>query len=98
MDMWRADQKEWKPILVNCPNGLWPNKDADGKEIYENTHFATREEAMASLWANVEAFISLSVSHVEYCQKELAEAKERVVQAALARSKVMLAHKGGLDG
>ena len=84
--MWRADDDLWDVVEVECPNGLFPHHDADGKRIFDNTHFRTREEALVKLLAEADAFVSLSVDRLRRAEREVADAKEKVVTATLARA------------
>ncbi len=59
LTMWRADGEQLMPVLVACPDGLYPAKDADGVPIYENTHFQTRLEAWSKIRQEAEAAISI---------------------------------------
>lgn len=80
--MWRADKAEMKPIEVECPHGLFPHDDADGVKIYENTHFKTRAECIASLRKDAEISVKWAGEDVTRCQKALSEAYEKAGKAA----------------
>ncbi len=81
--MWRGSDGMIEPVKVECPNGLYPNLDAEGIEIYENTHFHTEEAA----WQNIEdcvlAGVSLSGSAVENAQSQLRQAEKQAAESAL---------------
>lgn len=84
--MWRADTKKWRAIQVECSDGLYLEKDADGVDIYENTHFKTAEEAWESLERESMAWLKGSTkelkrlkSSIEIVKDEIAEAAEKVV-------------------
>lgn len=81
MKLWRArDLKEEKPVLVDCPNGAWPNKDLDGIDIFVNTHFETQDEAWESLLSNARAGVKLAKNRVVTAEKRLEKARKDVVE------------------
>ena len=81
--MWRGSDGMTEPVKVECPDGLYPNNDADGMQIFENTHFRTEESA----WQNIEdcilAGISLSGSAVEYAQSQLRQAERQAADSTI---------------
>ena len=81
--MWRGTDGMTEPVKVECPNGLWPNYDSDGIQIFENTHFAAEEEAWESIEESILAGISLSGRAVEIAREALQKANEQAADAAL---------------
>lgn len=82
LKMWRVGTKNVLPVLVECPDGLWPNKDAGGVQIYENTHFERREDALEKWNRELLAGIEICGRDVRYYQGKLNEAFEKSGQAA----------------
>jgi len=80
--MWRGGDGMTKPVKVSCPDGLWPEYDSDGVQIFENTHFKTEDQAWKSIEESVLAGISLAGREVEFREKQLAESKDWAAQAA----------------
>ena len=81
--MWRADTKQWKAVMVDCPKGLYPNDDADGCPIFDNTHYTTAKEAWDSLEAEASAHVTMAARSVEYKRDELARANEEAADASI---------------
>lgn len=82
--MWFSNTSIWQVEQVFCPDGLWPNRDSRGNQIFDNTHFKTPEEAHKELQIEVDAWLSFSVSAVKSLELQLAAAKESVNDAAKA--------------
>jgi hypothetical protein len=55
---------------VECPKPSYPNQDADGDKIFENTHFKREEDA----WRHLE---EESVAWVRSAARELADLRDR---------------------
>ena len=81
--MWRACTDRLDAILVECPDGLYPNNDAEGYKIFENTHFETESEAWKKLLAETEAGVSLAGSRMIEVEKYLRDAQIRAGIAAM---------------
>lgn len=75
-DLWlyRADTDQLKPVRVHCPDGHYPHCDADGHQVFVNTHFDTEQEAWQNLLDNAQAGVSLAGGRVK-------EARQRVLDA-----------------
>jgi len=86
--MWRADTEQLRAVRVECPDGLHPNKDADGHNIYENTHYATEAEAWAHLRTHVEIGVKCAGEAIERLERELTKAQIRAGVAACEFAKV----------
>lgn len=83
MKLWRADTSLWKPVEVECPKGGYPESDADGIKIYNNTHFENQKEAWENLEAEVFAGLRLAANHLDECEGALLAAKQEVVASAI---------------
>lgn len=81
------------PESVECERPGYPNKDAQGRVMYENSHFRTEEEAWHSLLKNAEAGLRLCASALEDAQERVRQETERTAAAGLRLAKVMEAHK-----
>lgn len=84
--MWRADKEKWEPVLVACPNGLYPEKDADGISIFENSHFESKALAWEFLLLESEAWVCLSGNDVVRVENTLAQVRSEAAEAAKAYS------------
>ena len=82
--MWRGTSNMTSPIEVACPDGLHPNKDADGISIYENTHFKTEREAWQNIEDNVTAGVSLAGSEVKRAEEMMRLAEKNAADAVKA--------------
>ncbi|HSX49899.1 MAG TPA: hypothetical protein VLF09_03015 [Cellvibrio sp.] len=80
--MFRADEDQQRPVKVSCPNGLWPAQDADGINIYENTHFELESDAWKRIYDNAKAWVSLAGRSVTQAENSLAEARADAGEAA----------------
>lgn len=87
--MYRADTTKWEVVEVECPNGTdYPNDDADGHRIYENTHFKTAQEALGQLRSEATAGVRLAGAEVDTQQQRLWKAEKRAAEAAKWFAKV----------
>lgn len=84
----RGNAIDGPPEAVQVEQVGWPHRDVDGKQQFENTHFATEIEAWEALLANVKAGQSLSESRFTQCQSELAAATQRLADDAATRSRM----------
>lgn len=80
MKRWYAGDYPNPPVQVECKHG-WPNNDAEGRPQYVNTHFDDEREAWESVWANVEAGVSIERRAVVQLTAELARAKARLAKS-----------------
>ncbi len=83
MKLWRADTELWEAVEVECPNGGYPGKDAEGIKIFDNTHFETEAAAWKRLEDEAAAGLSLDIRAMRHCESALAGAKERVIESAV---------------
>ena len=63
---------------TQCETFGYPHRDIDGHEMYENTHFKTKEEAWETLMAERYAGVELSSYSVEAREQDLRNAKEHL--------------------
>lgn len=80
--MFRADDEKQIPVAVECPNGLWPAYDADGIQIYSNTHYKLESEAWQHIYDNAKAWVSLAGRSVVQAENSLIEARADAGEAA----------------
>jgi hypothetical protein len=86
MRVFRVGCGDTKPVPVECDGLDYLMPDADGRTMYENTHFATEAEAWECLLDEVKAGESLAERDyrqakdvLERCTRALADAaQERV--------------------
>lgn len=93
MLMYRVDPNRPSPVPVECPDPKWPNADADGQTIYENTHFAVIADAWEKLQAEVDARVCLRCTRVNDLRLRLAEAEKRLIDDTLMANAVREARK-----
>lgn len=79
---WRADKEKWFPVEVECPDGLYPHHDADGVKIFENTHFATRDECLERLRDDARIGVKWAGEEVIRCRLAVTNAYEKAGAAA----------------
>lgn len=80
--MFRADDASLTAVKVECPNGLWPAHDADGIQIYSNTHFELESDAWKRIYDNAKARVSLAGRSVINAENSLIEARAESGEAA----------------
>lgn len=82
LKLWRADLEEMKAIQVECPDGRYPEKDADGESIYENSHYDKEEDAVECVRRNAEAYVKMAGDRIIEAERNLAEQKDNAANAA----------------
>lgn len=87
LHLWRSDQELCRAVLVHCPDGEYPAKDADGHSIYENTHFKNEDDAWDCLIQNADARVNLAGHFVIRAEKALHDAQ--VESAEAVKTKVL---------
>lgn len=85
MIVYYAGSELTRPEAVECKESGYPNCDATGRVMYENTHFALEGEAWERLRREHKAGVSLSSSAVREIRRRLLEAEARLVEDALIR-------------
>ena len=97
MKLYRAECKDLAPVLVECPDNcrdMLSQNDADGRTIYDNSHFDTEADAWGSLMSDAEAWVSMSGRDIKADKIRLAKAREVAGDAAERFVDV----KRGMDG
>lgn len=69
------------PIAVECDKPGFPHFDADGEMMFDNTHFATEEEAWEALVQDREAGLSLSARELRRLQAKVREITDETAEA-----------------
>jgi hypothetical protein len=84
-DLWlyRADTDLLRPVRVHCPDGRYPAHDADGKIVYENTHFDSERDAWECLFRNAQAGVSLAGGRVKEARQRVLEANQYAADMAV---------------
>lgn len=85
---WRGTDGDLQPIKCVCDDKFgYPNwcKDENGnhEQMYQNTHFKTKEEAWKSIISSVKAGVSLSGSFVKRCTDELTKAEKEAAKSVM---------------
>jgi hypothetical protein len=70
------------PRAVECKRAGYPNTDADGDKMYDNTHFANEAEAWKQLRQEREAHVRISGGTVAQAKRELQRAEQSAAFAA----------------
>jgi hypothetical protein len=76
---WYADLKELRAVPVECAEGGYPHRDANGKIQYENSHFDSKGEADACVLKDLEAKLHFELIELRDAEKALRTSKEHVV-------------------
>lgn len=88
MKMFKVVYGKSSPVEVEAEIPEWPNLDADGEEIFENTHFLNVDEAWEKLLIETAAGVSLNAMSVIRIRKDLAEMEKKLVDATLIEFEV----------
>ena len=81
--LYRADDKQLKPVRVLCPRGRYPERDAEGHQVFVNSHFDTEQEAWQRLLDNAEAGVSLAGGRVQQARQRVLEANQYAAEMAV---------------
>ncbi len=87
MRLWKADTQNW--TVREVEGSPYPGTDEDGDTCYENTHFHSEIEALASLKREAEAWVKMSARDLLSAQKLLRDAEKECGDAAIALTKVL---------
>lgn len=80
-------------VRVRCPKGLvHGQQDAQGDVIYENSHYATYEEAQRKLVSNVKYLLEVRVENVKDRKEELRKAEQMLLDHAVLALDIFKAH------
>lgn len=72
-----------RPIAVDCETPSYPERDADGDQILDNTHFLSEDDAWETLLREHDAGQYLAVRNVQRLREELAAAEKELCDAAI---------------
>ena len=74
-----------RPIAVDCETPSYPERerDADGDQILNNTHFLSEDDAWETLLREHDAGQYLAVRNVQRLREELAAAEKELCDAAI---------------
>ena len=101
MIVWRVNHDLPWPEPVECGEYGWPNKDATGAPMFDNTHFREEEACWASLLSNAEAGQALGVGTLQNARAAVARAMRALADDAVRYTAARLAHeqwkRGELD-
>lgn len=79
-----------KVVEVDCPNGMeFPKLDADGDKIYENTHFATKMEALEKVISKCDIWISNLARDIESLKQDIKDNQDILTEYAIARNRLI---------
>lgn len=85
LNLYRADKKQLKPVLVHCPNGGYPALDEHGEKILPNaSHFYTEEEAWRGLHDQLQAWVSICSQKSAELERLLAQSNREAEEATRA--------------
>lgn len=79
------------PVMTTGPG--WPGSDAEGRKMFENTHFATEAAAWKNLLANAQAGQRLDASAYRQAQAALERATRELATSAARASDLERAHE-----
>ena len=91
--------KRWKllcgpaPRELDCDEGGYPNKDAEGDTQYVNSHYDDEAAAWVATFADVDAGISLAARAVESARYALMRAEKEAADAVVFAAGVREAHR-----
>lgn len=81
--LWHADFNLAKVVEVECPDGTdFPNVDAHGVEISDQTHFRTEREAWANLESEAGAWIVMRANRLTEAQEEVVKRQAECGEAS----------------
>lgn len=72
---WYGGSEVDAPVMTTGPG--WPGSDAEGRKMFENTHFATEAAAWKNLLANAQAAYRQAKAALERATRELATSAAR---------------------
>jgi hypothetical protein len=80
--------KNEKIIKVECEEMKYPLLDKDGDTIFQNSHFATIEEAYAHAIRDLEAGISLFTKNIIRLKEQIDNEKDSLTNECIALAKI----------
>jgi hypothetical protein len=81
--LYRADDKQLKPVRVLCPDGRYQHRDAEGHQVFVNSHFDTEQEAWQHLLDNAEAGVSLAGGRVKEARQRVLDSNQYAAEMAV---------------
>lgn len=84
LQLWQTDLEQLRPVLVDCPDGRYPARDADGYLIFENTHFESEEAAWQRLEKELTSKLYLTGCALIEAEKQTQKRKEDAADIAKA--------------
>jgi hypothetical protein len=90
--MWKVVYGSPAPVEVQAQVPCWPNMDAAGDKIFDNTHFIDLEKAWERHLAEHRAGVSLSVSRLKEARAELARRESELCEASVFYEEALRAH------
>ena len=69
--------------VIETEGDGWPGHDADGVQIFDNTHFKTKREAWDKMLRDAEAGVSLTARSVRDMRDKLTKAEADAATAAI---------------
>jgi hypothetical protein len=88
MKLWRVDYDALSVAEVDCPDGGFPARDADGVKIFDNSHFRTEEDAWIAIERDVNSHIVMVGRAVEDARERLRKIEVEAGDAALRALKL----------
>lgn len=83
VEVWFADTESGRPERTTCDEPGWPRCDAQGRTMFENTHYPTEREAWSRVRADAKAGFQLDAREVLRLRAELARIEKRALDSAL---------------
>ncbi len=91
--MWKVVYGQAAPVEVLAEKPEWPNKDADGDQIFENTHFTDEAEAWKKHELEHLSWVQLTARDFRETQQTLQQRQAKCAEAALLYADVLDAKK-----
>lgn len=89
MKRWYAEDGMRAPVEVECDVHGWPNKDAEGREQFVNTHFDSEVDA----WENL-----IAERAIQRAKRDLASAEEELATSRREVEEIEAGILGRYDG
>lgn len=95
---YRGADGDLEPVLCECEVRGYPNKTISGELMYDNTHFATEQEAWGSILSSWDAGVVLAVRALELARMVVEKATQELAEMSLNRVKAEDKHREWLEG
>ena len=93
MIVWRVSHDLPWPEAVECDVPGWPNKDATGATMYDNTHFLEEKDCWEKMLVNAEAGQALGVVDLQQARAGVERATKRLADDAVRFTNTRRAHE-----